>query len=188
MVEEGPDSLILSRPFANACRSSTPTCLLKIQIYLGRLPQYPDAEPSIWREIRGYQNYMLIGSEAENHGVQIFDMTKLLDIDSASPVTFDGAADITGFFNDLPIGRSHNVAANEELGYALAVGSAPRVSACASGLIFIDLSDITNPTSPGCAAGDGYVHDVQCLVYHGPDTAYEGTDICYGYNEDTLTM
>jgi len=28
----------------------------------------------------------------------------------------------------------------------------------------------------------------QCLVYHGPDTKYEGRDICYGYNEDTLTM
>lgn len=164
----------------------TPT--YNIQVYLGRLPQYPDAEPSIWREIRGFKNYIIIGSEASNHGVQIFDMTKLEDIDPASPVTFDGAADITGHFDGLPIGRTHNVAANSELDYAVAVGAQPRTSACRSGLIFIDLSDPANPTSPGCAAADGYVHDAQCLVYRGPDTAYVGRDICYGYNEDTLTM
>lgn len=46
-------------------------------VYLGRLPQSSTAAPSIWREIRGYKNYIIIGSEAENHGVQVFDMTKV---------------------------------------------------------------------------------------------------------------
>lgn len=101
---------------------------------------------------------------------------------------FDNEADLTGYWNGLPVGRTHNVAVNEELGYAVAVGAQPRTSTCASGLIFIDLSDPTNPTSPGCAAGDGYVHDAQCLVYRGPDSAYAERDICYGYNEDTLTI
>lgn len=155
-------------------------------IYLGRLPQY--SEPSIWREIRGYKNYMLIGSEAVGHGVQIFDMEKLLDVDPEEPVLFDAKGDLAGHFNDLPVGRTHNVVVNEELGYAVSVGAAPRDSACKSGLIFIDLSDISNPTSPGCAAGDGYVHDAHCLVYRGPDERYDGRDICYGYNEDTLTI
>jgi hypothetical protein len=44
------------------------------------------------------------------------------------------------------------------------------------------------PTGQGCASQDGYVHDAQCLVYRGPDTKYVGHEICYGYNEDTLTM
>jgi hypothetical protein len=44
-------------------------------IYLGRLPQY--SVPSQWREIRTYKNYMVIGSEAPDHGIQIFDMTKV---------------------------------------------------------------------------------------------------------------
>lgn len=158
-----------------------------LQVYLGRLPQYSAAAPSIWREIRGYKSHIVIGSEAQRHGVQFFDLAKLADVDPASPVTF-GDADLTGHFNDLPIGRSHNVVVNEELEYAVAVGAQPRNSSCASGLIFIDLKDITNPTSPGCAAGDGYVHDAQCLVYRGPDEKYAGRDICYGYNEDTLTM
>ncbi|KUI55872.1 hypothetical protein VP1G_03251 [Cytospora mali] len=157
-------------------------------IYLGRLPHFPKANPIIWREIRGYKNYILVGSEADYHGIQIFDMTKLVDIDPVKPLTFSGDADLTGHFTRLPVGRTHNVVVNEELNYAVAVGAKPRDSECASGLIFIDLSDPSKPTSPGCAAGDGYVHDAQCLVYRGPDKAYAGRDICYGYNEDTLTI
>ena len=156
--------------------------------YLGRLPAY--SVPSQWREIRSYKNYMIIGSEALGHGIQIFDMTKLLDIDPASPVEFDGKADLTSHFNALlPVGRAHNVVVNEELGYAVAVGAQPRTDPlCRSGLNFIGLDNPEHPESLGCAAGDGYVHDAQCLVYRGPDTRYQGRDICYGYNEDTLTI
>ena len=154
--------------------------------YLGRLPH--NSVPAIWREIRGYKNYMIIGSEAVGHNIQIFDMTKLLDIDPASPVTFTNEKDLTGLFTDLPVGRTHNVVGHEEKDYAVSVGAAPRTSACAAGLIFIDLKDVTKPTSPGCDPQDGYVHDAQCVTYNGPDTKYVGRDICYGYNEDSLTI
>ncbi|ORY68513.1 uncharacterized protein BCR38DRAFT_521564 [Pseudomassariella vexata] len=157
-------------------------------IYLGRLPQYPTANASLWREIRGYKNFLVIGSEAYYHGIQIFDMSKLLDVDPASPVTFNNEEDLTGYFNGLPVGRTHNVVINEEKQYAVAVGAQPRTHSCASGLIFIDLTDPSAPFSPGCAPGDGYVHDAQCLVYRGPDEQFDGRDICYGYNEDTLTI
>lgn len=156
-------------------------------VYLGRLPKYTTAQDSIWREIRGYNNYMVIGSEAVNHNIQIFDMTKLLDIDPASPKTFS-QDDLTGLFTGLPAGRTHNVVINTAKKYAVSVGAQPRNSSCASGLIFIDLSDPATPTSPGCAPQDGYVHDAQCLPYNGPDAQYVGRDICYGYNEDTLTI
>jgi choice-of-anchor B domain-containing protein len=157
-------------------------------VYLGRLPQWTAAQPSLWREIKGYKNYVVIGSEATNHGVQIFDMSLLLDVDPAAPKTFSNEDDLTGWFGELPVGRSHNVVVNEEKNYAVAVGAQPRNSSCASGLIFIDLTDPSAPYSPGCASGDGYVHDAQCLVYRGPDEAYSERDICYGYNEDTLTI
>lgn len=70
----------------------------------------------------------------------------------------------------------------------MAVGSQPRNSACAAGLIYINIDDISKPYSTGCAPQDGYVHDAQCIVYRGPDEKYNGRDICYGYNEDTLTI
>jgi choice-of-anchor B domain-containing protein len=156
-------------------------------IYLGRLPQYTGAQPSLWREIKGFDTYIVIGSEATNHGVQIFDMRKLLTVNPSNPVTFSNSRDIK-YWNGLPSGRSHNVVTNSELRYGVAVGAQPRTSACRSGLIFFDLRDLDNISSPGCQGEDGYVHDAQCLVYRGPDTKYVGTDICYGYNEDTLTI
>jgi choice-of-anchor B domain-containing protein len=155
-------------------------------VYLGRLPKY--SSNSIWREIRGYKNYIVIGSEASRHGVQIFDWRKLLTIDPAKPKTFSNTADLTGHFNGLPQGSTHNIVINEEKNYAVAVGAVPRDSGCRAGLLFIDLSDVTKPKSPGCASGDSYVHDAQCIVYRGPDTRYNGRDICYGFNEDTLTI
>jgi choice-of-anchor B domain-containing protein len=155
--------------------------------YLGRLPAY--SQPSQWREIRSYKNYVVIGSEAQDHGIQVFDMTKLLDLDAASPTTFT-QDDLTSWTRDLlPLGRAHNVVVNEELGYFAAVGGQPRNDpVCADGLNFFDISDPANLVSLGCAADDGYVHDAQCLVYRGPDARYDGRDICYGYNEDTLTI
>ncbi|KAH8151813.1 uncharacterized protein LAJ45_03804 [Morchella importuna] len=155
--------------------------------YLGRLPQ--QSTPEIWREIRVMDNYAVIGSEAVDHYVQIFDMRKLLKIKkNQKPKTFSTSKDLTSLFTGLPIGRTHNIVVNNDLKYAVAVGAAPRNSTCKSGLIFIDLTNPSNPTSPGCAEQDGYVHDAQCLLYKGPDTRYHGRDICYGYNEDTLTI
>ena len=55
-------------------------------------------------------------------------------------------------------------------------------------LFYRDITDISHPVRVGCAGEDGYVHDIQCLVYKGPDTKYLGNDVCYGYNEDTLTI
>ncbi|GAB7359548.1 hypothetical protein MBLNU230_g6736t1 [Neophaeotheca triangularis] len=162
--------------------------------YLGRLPQYDD-EGSRWREIRIVNDLMVVGSEAIHHGVQFFDMKKVLDLNPESPTTFT-QEDLTGHWDELPIGRTHNIVVNHELNYAVAVGSVGgnetvRVRGdlpCRGGLIWLDISDPTNPTSPGCAAGDGYVHDAECVVYHGPDKRYEGRDICYSYNEDTMTI
>lgn len=46
-------------------------------VYLGRLPQTTGAKPAIWREIRGFKDYVIIGSESDTHGIQIFDMRKV---------------------------------------------------------------------------------------------------------------
>jgi choice-of-anchor B domain-containing protein len=155
-------------------------------VYLGRLPQY--SVPSEWREIRGHNDLMIIGSEAQGHGIQIFDMKKLLTLDPSKPVTFDKLKDLVGHYDKLPVGRTHNVVTNPGGNYIYSVGAVPRTDACKSGIIFIDISDPSQPTNAGCASADGYVHDAQCVFYKGPDTQYNGREICYGYNEDTLTI
>ncbi|KAF3355249.1 hypothetical protein VdG1_04210 [Verticillium dahliae VDG1] len=158
---------------------------------LGFLPKFaPTSDRAYWTEIRSYKHYMVIGSELQGNGIQIFDMRKLLDIKPAdAPVIFKHDKDLTGHFNSsLPLGRSHNVVINEEAQYGVAVGVTPRDQGCKGGLHFFDLKDPSKPVDLGCNGDDGYVHDAQCLIYRGPDSKYVGRDICYGYNEDTLTI
>jgi len=51
--------------------------------------------------------------------------------------------------------------------------------------------DIRNPAVPqyaGCFGDDGYVHDAQCVNYNGPDPNFLNREICFCYNEDSLTI
>lgn len=75
--------------------------------YLGRLPA--QASPVIWREIKSNGPYMIIGSEGAGHGIQIFDMRKLLDIDPASPKVFSTTSDLTGLFTGEWAGQPHSM-------------------------------------------------------------------------------
>ncbi|KAF8545091.1 hypothetical protein BDD12DRAFT_915108 [Trichophaea hybrida] len=159
--------------------------------YIGRLPYPKTSEPSMWKEIKSYKHYAVIGSEADGHGVQLFDMHKLLalrhDRLSTETKVFNPETDAS-VFTGLPTGRSHNVVIAEASNHVIAVGARPRTSTCLSGLIFINVTDVNNPTQSGCADQDGYVHDAQCLIYHGPDVKYEGREICYGYNENSIAI
>ncbi|OAA50492.1 regulatory P domain-containing protein [Metarhizium rileyi] len=152
-------------------------------VSMGRLPT--QTSNSTWRDMKVIGNHVYIGSEAPNHGLQIFDMTKLLAVDPKSPPTFDIEKDLTAHFKGF--GSSHNIVAHEKNDIIYAVGTARR-GKCSAGLWMIDVSDPKNPKDVGCAAADGYVHDAECVTYNGPDTAHRGKEICFGYNEDTLTI
>lgn len=73
-------------------------------------------------------------------------------------------------------------------GFVYVVGAVPRNDRCRSGLIFINMTNPALPTSPGCAAQDGYVHDAQVLIYKGPHKKYKGHEIAFAYNEDSMTF
>lgn len=59
-------------------------------IYLGRL-ESGDGIGARWREIRTVGDHIVVGSEAFDHGIQFFDMKKLLTLDPASPKLFTNA-------------------------------------------------------------------------------------------------
>lgn len=163
--------------------------------YIGRLPtQTPDNIVS-WRDIKVIGNHAYIGSEASGHGMQIFDLRKLEKVRWFSwtsifwPKTFSIEKDITLFEG---FGASHNLVADTDRQIIYGVGGRDgpnsRDSPCAGGLFAVDVSDPKNPTSPACIGGDGYVHDAQCVIYKGPTEKYNGKNICFGFNEDTLTI
>ncbi|GES58635.1 regulatory P-domain-containing protein [Aspergillus terreus] len=150
--------------------------------YVGRLPT--QTVSSVWRDMKVIGDYAYIGSEAPGHGLQIFDLKKLLDTSSFAPRTF-ALTDLTAWYSGF--GSSHNIVAHEETNMIYAVGTARNLS-CAGGLWMVDVSDPANPTSPGCVNQDGYVHDAQCVIYQGPHKKYTNREICFNYNEDTLTI
>ena len=143
-----------------------------------------DGAKSIWRDIKVYSDHAYIVSEDPEHGIQVFDLTDLRDVDMASiPVFFNEAGHYDG------VGKVHNIVINETTGYAYAVGANSGDQTCTvGGLHMIDLSDPANPVYAGCYDDDGYTHDAQCVIYNGPDTDYVGQEICFNSNENTITF
>ncbi len=159
--------------------------------YIGRLPSAQGN--TVWRDMKVYQNKVYIvadGSDNSSHGVQVFDLNRLLTATNL-PVTFTADARYTG------IGRAHNIAINEDTGFAYVVGSPSQDSS--GGLIMLNLKNGVMPQLAGVFAEDGYTHDVQVVVYHGPDRrrnlgSGRGSlnsirrEIAFCANEDTLTI
>merc|ERR550525_14436 len=81
-------------------------------------------------------------------------------------------------------GSCHNIVINEDTGFAYGVGS----KTCRGGLHIVNIQDPMNPEYAGCYQDDGYSHDAQCVTYEGPDANYKGREICFCYNEDSLTI
>lgn len=151
--------------------------------YVGRLPT--QTEDSTWRDIKVIGDYAYIGSEAVDHGLQIFDLTKLLDTDLDNPPIFSIKSDLAAHFDGF--GSSHNIVANEETDLIAAVGTEHKLK-CRAGLWMIDVSNPLRPQDAGCVSSDGYVHDAQCVIYRGPQRDYQGKEICFNFNEDALTI
>jgi choice-of-anchor B domain-containing protein len=143
----------------------------------------------IWHDVKVYKNHAYVISEAPDHGMQVFDLTKLREFDGVAPSGALGEVaevpQVTPLTTYREFGSCHNIVINEETGFAYAVGT----RTCRGGLHMVDIRDPTNPTFAGCFQEDGYVHDAQCVVYEGPDVRYNnGSEICFCYNEDTLTI
>jgi len=150
---------------------------------IGMLPTQSGA--STWRDMKVYQGFAFIVSEAINHGLQVFNLTRLVEEKSPGPgrkYTADVVyTDQMGTQNQR---STHNVAINEDTGFLYLVGC----RTCSGGLLIVDIRNPMNPAAAGCFAGDGYTHDTQCVVYHGPDHRFQGNEICLAFNEDSLTI
>ncbi len=146
--------------------------------YLGSLPT---AAPVLtlfktWRDIKVHDDHAFIVSEEPTHGMQVFDLTRLRGV--TAPQEWDEDAHYDGF------GSAHNIAINEDSGYAYSIGT----RTCAGGSHIVDIRDPQSPKPAGCVAQDGYTHDTQCVNYDGPDERFAGREICFDSNEDSVTI
>jgi len=163
----------------------------------GALPTSGIPDFVLWRDMKVDGNYAFIVSEQTDHGMQVFDLTRLRD---AGPIPQVFSADVVyrGVDEDgLRLSNAHNVAINEETDFAYIVGSNTCVSVGAEGenggLHMVDISKPEEPRFVGCAlvnspAANNYSHDVQCVIYRGPDADYRGREICFGSNESVVAV
>ena len=137
-------------------------------VFLGRLPT--QTVESFWRDIKVYQDHAyIVADNAAGHGMQVFDLTRLRG--QVAPQTF--SADVV--YGDFE--SAHNIAINEDTGFAYAVGT----DTCSGGLHIIDITMAINPMFAGCYDLTA-THDTQCVVYRGPDADHLSREVCISSN------
>ena len=154
-------------------------------VYLGYLPSH-DGGHSWWRDMKVYKDHMFVVVDGGGvNGMQVFDLTRLRSF-AGQPVRFEQ----TARYGEIE--QAHNVAINEETGFAYIVGTSR--GGC-PGLHMVDIRNPLEPKFAGChshsntgRSGRGYTHDTQCVVYRGPDTDYYGREICFSSNETALSI
>lgn len=160
-------------------------------VFIGFLPSHDEQANSFWRDMKVYKNHMFVTVDGTGaNGVQVFDLTRLREY-AGEPIQFEETAQYDG------VATVHNIAINEETGFAYATGSGGGAHACGPGLHMIDIQDPVNPSFEGCfndettgavIGGAGYTHDAQCVIYEGPDPEHQGKEICFGSNENALSV
>lgn len=133
-------------------------------IYLGKLPTA--SSPSLWRDMKVYGHHMYVVSEAFAHGLQVFDLHTLREVNS-TPETFLATATFNAFSD------AHNLAVDESAGRLYVMGG----NLAGGGVLIYDLTNPAVPALVGMHAESGYVHDAVALTYDGPDADYLGAQL-----------
>jgi choice-of-anchor B domain-containing protein len=152
-------------------------------VLIGDLPKTPDTPPSqLWRDIKTYRDHAFIVADgAGNHGMQVFDLRRLRDVTDA-PALFEPDVHYSN------VASVHNIAINEETGFAYLVGSRGGGETCGGGLHMVDIREPQNPQFTGCFRDESGTHDVQCVIYRGPDARYREREICLMSNGNAFAI
>jgi choice-of-anchor B domain-containing protein len=137
-------------------------------IYLGTLPTH--TTNSLWRDVETMDHYCFVGSEAGGHGLQVFDLLQLDNVNA--PTSFIETAYYGGF------GNSHTIAIDPESKILMAMGS----NTFNGGPHLVDISNPLQPILVGGYQDAGYTHDGTILTYNGPDTNHQGDVIVVACN------
>lgn len=136
-------------------------------ILIGDLPGHIGGD-NLWRDIKVYSDHAFIVSEQGGHGMQVFDLFQLTSVE-APPVEFGESAWYAGF------GHAHNIAINEESGYAYGIGS----DTFSGSLHIVDISNPLEPVLAGGYGESGPTHDAQIVNYKGPDENYTDREVAF---------
>lgn len=141
---------------------------------------------SLAQNVKVYGHYAFLGTAGMDNGLQIFDLTQLRDVKNP-PAEFHE----TAHYDSL--GGTHTITLNQATGFLYGNGGGD--GRCGGGLHMIDVRVPTKPAFAGCyieplvgGGTPGWVHDSECVIYHGPDRDYKGHEICLAAAVDGLAI
>jgi choice-of-anchor B domain-containing protein len=140
--------------------------------YLGKIPT--QTVPSSWRDLKVFNNHLYIVSEAQGHGMQVFDLEQLRVVENSQ--------NFTPNYVYSSFGSAHNIAINTETGYAYPVGIGS--SGNPIGIYSLNINEPESPILELEFSDYGYTHDAQIIIYKGPDTDHLGKEIYVGIGSD----
>ena len=164
-----------------------------------------------WRDIKIAENsngidFAFVVADREGMGLQWFPMAATINKcrnnkPDNSPFIMTSGIDFGWVGSNVMEGDStnvHNVVGNDANNKIYLVGSGGSrgdgTDSCNGGLnqVNVDSLSTTNfniePQYSGCFKLDGYTHDAECITYDGPDIRYIGREICFGYNQNSITV
>jgi len=137
---------------------------------------------AVARDAKTYADHAFIGTDNSTTPLQVFDLTRLRDVENP-PATFTADAEYTTALGP------HNFALDPESGFAYLVAIDSEV--CQGSMHIVDVRTPTEPTYAGCfGAPNEIFHDAQCVTYDGPDADYTDRELCFGSapGSGTLTI
>lgn len=173
-----------------------------VPLVLGRTTITPGAG-ILWRDVKVNDGHAYFVSEEGDFGVKVIDLTELRDVVAPS---FANEIPVAGEWMDDDGGNAHNIWVNEatDRAYVLGTGSTGDQDEGGRGQAILDLSDPANPEEIGMIDFFGYTHDMECVIYTGPDADYNGeyeggdadgdptngnqAELCFGANEKFMRV
>lgn len=145
-------------------------------VYLGRLAGKADGA-LMWQELEILNDHAYVVCDLSPCNLQIFDLTRLRNPLLPVNVWTPDAV--------FPIPIAHSIDSNPDTNRIFINGTGPVVAGQPT---IFDVSQPLAPVPVGVSYDDGYSHDSLCRTYKGPDKPYKGNEICFNFNEDTVTI
>ena len=124
---------------------------------------------------RGFCNFVVKAANAQAAGASALIVANNV---AGAPFTM-GGSDPSITIPSVMVSLDDGNAIKAGLPASGAITKNPEGNPCQVGLHMVDINDPLNPTFAGCFDQDGHSHDVQCVVYKGPDARYQGNEICF---------
>jgi len=134
------------------------------------------APVGLWLEMEILNDHLYWVCDLTPCGLNVFDLRRLTGPEAALPVW---RPDV-----HLPLGTFHSIDSNPKTDHIFLNG----VGLLVGTPIIFDVSVPLAPKPVGAMADDGYTHDSLCRNYRGADKDHKGEEICFNFNEDSVTI